>query len=314
VGGVLAGFTIVGIVILVGYLAGRLGIGGPSAGQALTQTAFFITNPALLFTVLARADLAEVFSAYVPIAFLTAVTTALLYVGISRIWFRRPAAETAVGAMSSSYVNANNIGIPIAVYALGNATPVAPVLLMQLLVLAPAYLTVLDLTSGRKPSVRRVFTQPFRNPMIIASMLGVVVSWTGVGMPDIVWEPLMLLGGAAVPLVLMAFGMSLHGSAPLKDRDSRAEVLTAVTLKTLLMPLVSYAAATYLFDLSRDLVFGAVLMAALPTAQNVFMFASRYGRGTAVARDVVLLSSAGAVPVTGHLLDSLTHPSPQEIQ
>ncbi len=296
-GGVLAGFAIVAIVIVVGYLAGRLGIGGPSAGTALTQTAFFITNPALLFTVLAQSDLAEVFSAYVPIALLAALTTALLYVVSSRIWFRRPAAETAVGAMSSSYVNANNIGIPIAVYALGNATPVAPVLLMQLLVLAPAYLTILDLTSGRTPSVRRIFTQPFRNPMIIASLMGVLISWTGLGVPDVIWEPLMLLGGAAVPLVLMAFGMSLRGSTPLKDKDSRAEVLTAVTLKALVMPGVSYAAAAYLFGLGPEQIFGAVLMAALPTAQNVFMFAGRYGRGTAVARDVILLSSAAAVPV-----------------
>lgn len=39
-------------------------------------------------------------------------------------------------------------------------------------------------------------------------------------------------------------------------------------------------------------------MAALPTAQNVFLFASRYGRGMTVARDVILcttLLSVGAL-------------------
>jgi malonate transporter and related proteins len=295
-GGVLVGFAIVGAVILVGYIAARFRIGGPHAGQALTQTAFFITNPALLFTVLAQADLAAVFSAYVPVALVTAVATAVLYVLLSLAWFRRPAAETAVGAMASSYVNANNIGIPIALYALGNATPVAPVLLVQLLLLAPMYLAILDLTSGRKPSLKNILTQPVRNPMIIASFLGVLVAWTGIELPDVVWEPLMLLGGAAVPLVLMAFGMSLRGSRPLKINEGRAEIITATVLKSAVMPVLTYLVARFLFRLEDQQVFGAVLMAALPSAQNVFLFASRYGRGITVARDVVLLSSIMAVP------------------
>lgn len=295
--GVLAGFTIIGIVISVGYLAGRLGVGGPTAPQVLTQTTFFITNPALLLTVLAQADATEIFSAYVPVAIISALGTAALYVLVSRIFFRRPAAETAIGAMSSSYVNANNIGIPIAVYALGNATPVVPVLLLQLLVLAPAYLAFLDLTSGHPPSLRRILSQPVRNPMIIASFIGVALSWTGLKLPTVLWEPLLLLGGAAVPLVLLAFGMSLRGNSPLAETEHRPDIITATTLKAFVMPVIAYAAAAHLFRLDDELIFGAVLMAALPTAQNVFMFASRYGRGITTARDVVLLSSAGAVPV-----------------
>ena len=295
--GVLAGFTIIGIVILVGYVAGRLRIGGPTAPQALTQITFFVTNPALLLTVLAQADTAEIFSAYVPVAIIAALGTAGLYIAASRIWFRRPTAETAIGAMSSSYVNANNIGIPIAVYALGNATPVVPVLLLQLLVLAPTYLALLDLTSGQPPSVGRILSQPFRNPMIIASFIGVVLSLTHLTVPDVLWEPLVLLGGAAVPLVLLTFGMSLHGNKPLSARTNRVDVIVATALKALVMPAIAYVSAAHLFHLDSEIVFGAVLMASLPTAQNVFMFASRYDRGVATARDVVLLSSIAAVPV-----------------
>lgn len=295
--GVLSGFTIVGTVILVGYVAGRRHIGGPSAPQVLTQTTFFITNPALLLTVLAQADTAEIFSAYVPVAMIAALGTAGLYVVFSRLWFRRPAGETAIGAMSSSYVNANNIGIPIAVYALGNVAPVVPVLLLQLLVLAPTCLAFLDLTSGQPPSLRRILSQPFRNPMIIASFIGVALSLTDLSVPAVLWEPMVLLGGAAVPLVLLTFGMSLHGNKPLSVRGNRVDVITATVLKALVMPAIAYVSAAHLFRLDDDLVFGAVLMAALPTAQNVFMFASRYDKGIATARDVVLLSSAGAVPV-----------------
>ncbi len=295
--GVLAGFTIVGIVVLAGYVAGRLGVGGPTAPEALSQAAFFVTNPALLLTVLAQADIAEIFSAYVPVAAISALGTAGLYVLASRLWFRRAAAETAIGAMSSSYVNANNIGIPIAIYALGNATPVVPVLLLQLLILAPAYLALLDLTSGEAPSLGRILSQPFRNPMIIASFVGVLLSWSGVRVPPVLWEPLLLLGGAAVPLVLLAFGMSLHGNRPLAARTHRVDIITATALKAFVMPVIAYVVAAQVFHLGDEFVFGSVLMAALPTGQNVFMIASRYGQGVATARDVVFISSAAAVPV-----------------
>ncbi len=294
--GLLGGFAVVGAVILVGYIAGRLVIGGPQAGFALNQVAFFVTNPALLFTVLADADLAAVFSEYVPIALISSVAIAGLYVLVSRFLFRRPAAETAIGAMASSYVNANNIGIPITVYALGDATLIAPVLLVQLLVLAPLYLTILDLTSSRKPSVRAILTQPFRNPMIIASLLGVAVAATGVRPPGPAWDSIALIGGAAVPMVLISFGMSLPGSRPLKPSPDRLQVLTATLLKTALMPVAAYLIAHHVFGLTGDRLLGAVVVSALPTAQNVFMFASRYARGIPLARDTVLLSSILAIP------------------
>ena len=67
-GGVLIGLAVIGVVILVGYIAARCGLGGESTVSALTRTAFFITNPVLLFTVVLESDLTVVFSAYVPLA------------------------------------------------------------------------------------------------------------------------------------------------------------------------------------------------------------------------------------------------------
>jgi malonate transporter len=296
VGGVLIGLAVIGVVIAVGYIAARCGLGGEATVSALTRTAFFITNPVLLFTVVLESDMAVVFSAYVPLALITAAVTALLYVTISRLWFRRPLAETAIGAMASSYVNANNIGIPITLYALGDATPVAPVLLVQLLLLAPLVLTLLDLSAAGRFSPRLMLTQPFRNPMIIASLLGVVLAALNVKLPEPVMAPLTLLGGGAVPVVLLAFGMSLHGSRMLGSGGHTAEILTATVLKSAGMPLVAFVVGHFLFNLDHHMLLGVVLMAALPSAQNVFLFASRYGRGVAVARETSLLSTAAAAP------------------
>jgi predicted permease len=296
-GGVLVGFAVIGFVIFIGYLAARYELAGPHAADALTRTAFFITNPALLFIVMAKADLSVVFSAYVPLALITSLTTAGLYVLFSRIWFPRPAPETAIAAMGSSYVNAGNIGIALAIYVLGNATPVAPVLIVQMLLLAPMYLMILDMTAGRKPSFKDLVTQPVRNPITIASVLGTVVAATGISLPGPVMAPLEMLGGAAVPLVLMVFGMSLRGSRPLALREGRTEVVVATALKALVMPVITYLLGRFAFRLEGEQLFGVLVMAALPAAQNAFLFASRYGRGVAVARDIVLFSSVLAVPV-----------------
>jgi len=296
-GGVLVGFAIISFVILVGYVVGRSGIGGPGAQGTLNRIAFFVTNPALLFTVLAKADLHVIFSSFVTIALISAAVAAALFLLASRFVFRLKVSEATIGALASGYVNANNIGLPVAVYVLGNASYVAPVLLLQLLVFAPVALTVLDVSTSGRASVGSILSQPVRNPMIIASVLGVIVAAAGVTLPDVVFKPFELLGGAAVPLVLMAFGMSLHGSRPLRAGSGRKQLLFAALLKSVVMPVVAYLCAHFVFGLSGAHLLAAVTLAALPAAQNVYNFASRYETGLVLARDSVLLTTLLAVPV-----------------
>ena len=132
--------------------------------------------------------------------------------------------------------------------------------------------------------------------MIVASLLGVVLAALNVEPPEPVMAPLTLLGGAAVPVVLLAFGMSLHGTRMLQSGGHTAEILTATVLKSAVMPAVAFVVGRFLFNLDQHMLLGVVLMAALPPAQNVFLFAGRYGRGVTVARETVLLSTAAAAP------------------
>lgn len=176
----------------------------------------------------------------------------------------------------------------------------ARVLLVQILVLAPFYLTVLGISGGAGISWKRILVQPFANPMIIASGLGAAAALTGWNAPDLVQKPIDMLAGGAVPMVLLAFGLSLAGRAPLQKDDGRTETLVATFLKIAGMPLIVWALGRFVFGLEGQHLLASVIMAALPTAQNVFLFASPYGRGMSVARDVILcttLLSAGALLV-----------------
>jgi malonate transporter and related proteins len=295
-GGVLIGFAIIGFVILVGYAVQRFGIGGPDAGRVLNRIAFFVATPALLFTVLVHADVAVLLSSFLLTVLCSVVVGALIYLVAARVLFRRPVAETTLGATSATYVNANNIGLPVAMYVLGNAQYVAPVLLLQLLVLAPLTLVVLDVATSGRVSVRGILTQPFRNPMIIASLAGVVIAVLGVRVPAPVMAPLEIIGGAAIPMVLMAFGMSLHGERPLLKGSGRKQVAAASVIKVAVMPVVAYLLGRFAFGLTGADLFAVVTVSALPTAQNVYNFAARYQRGVVVARDTVLVTTVASLP------------------
>ncbi|PYY53180.1 AEC family transporter [Curtobacterium sp. MCSS17_011] len=294
---ILTGFVVIAFVIGVGYIMRRSGFVGDEARPLFSRTALYVTNPALLFTVLAKADLHEVFSGPVVVAAGSTAVVAGLFILLSRIFFRRDIATTTVGAMASGYVNANNIGIPVAVYVLGSATYVAPVILLQLVVITPVVLIVLDAATSERRNFLAIASRPFRNPITVASLVGVLIAATEVPLPDAVLAPLSLLGGAAVPLVLMAFGMSLHGSRPLRRGSDRVSTLVATGIKAIVMPIVAFCLAHFVLGLADHVVFASVVMAALPTAQNVFLYAGRYDRGTTIARDTVLLSSVASVPV-----------------
>jgi malonate transporter len=297
VSGVLVGFAIIGVVILIGYIVGRAGVLGEHAPFVLSRIVFFVLSPALLFTVLADADVHQLFSSMLAVSAVSAVLACLLFASVALLVFRRKVPEAVIGSVASGYVNANNVGIPVAVYVLGNTAYSAPVILLQLLVLAPITLTILDITTSGKASLWRIVSRPLTNPLIIASVLGVVVSVTGLEIAQPVMEPFRIVGAAAVPVVLIAFGMSLHGQRLLAPGSGRRDILLASTVKLAVMPLIAWVFGRFVFGLDHDELFAAVVLAGLPTAQNIFVYAQRYDRGVTLARDTVLITTVGSVPV-----------------
>jgi malonate transporter len=296
-GGVLIGFGIIGVIIAAGWVVGRIDLLGPTGHQVLSRLVFFVLTPCLLFSTISRADVHVLFSELLVVSALASLAAAVVSVVLLKFVLRRSAAETTIGTMGGAYVNANNIGLPVATYVLGSATFVAPVLLYQLLVITPIVLSVMDTVTNRGSSLGRAIVRPFTNPLLIASALGVLLAVLEVEVPDPVMQPLLLVGGAAVPVVLISFGMSLSGSKPLQAREGRADIAVATVLKLVVMPLVAWLLGAFVFDLGHDQLFVAVVLAGLPSAQNVFNYAQRYQTGVVVARDTVLVTTIGSVPL-----------------
>lgn len=319
---VVGGLAVFAAVIAVGWALVRTGAVDRRADTVLTRVCFFAATPAFMVTTLAEADLTAVLSA------VTAACLGAEMIGIVSAWLvhrlvlRTGVAEATIGALASGYVNAANLGIPVLVLVVGDAAPIAPVLLLQLLVLTPATFAILDTVTRRgNPSRLATYTIPLRNPLVLSVVAGTAINLGGLDLPGVLGghlhELVDLLGRTAVPLMMLALGMSLAASrarppgepapatgtsrgladgGPGQGRGQRLALGTAVAWKLLVLPALALG-----LGLALGLRGGALLVpvttACLPTAQNVFMYASRYGAAKSLARDAVLLTTVGFVPV-----------------
>ncbi|MFT4051792.1 MAG: AEC family transporter [Microbacterium sp.] len=293
----LTGFAVVAVAIAVGYVIGRIDLLGPHARHVLSRLTFFVLSPVLLFVVLSQADVHTLFSALLPVSAIAAAAMFAVYAAVARLVWHRSIGDTLVGALAAGQVNSNNIGIPLSLYLLGSAAYPAPVILMQLLVFTPIAMAVFEaISTGQRrpfPILRRTVT----NPIVVGSTLGVLVALSGWTMPSIVIDPLQLVADACVPVLLISYGISLHGQRVLGTSGRRRDILLASSLKLVVMPLAAWATGALVFQLSAHDVLVVTVLAALPTAQNVFNYAQRFEVGETIARDAVAVTTVACVPV-----------------
>jgi malonate transporter and related proteins len=298
----LSGYFTIWSVIGVGWLAAHVRILDDNARRILSRLAFTVASPALLFTLVSRADLRHLFSMTLVASALAIVAVLISYLLVARLVRGRGSlAERVVGALCAGYTNAGNLGLPIAAYVLGDMTWMAPILLIQIGVLQPAALALLDASAakgtGQRQSWVRYVSLPFRNPLTVGTLAGLLVNAVGWQVPELIWAPASMVGAMAVPAMLIAFGVSLRLD-PLPGRGAHAPELLVVTLiKVVLHPLIAYLLAAWVFGLPTPQVLAVTVIAALPTAQNIFLIAGRYQVGFQLARDAIFVSTLGSIPV-----------------
>lgn len=385
-GEVVSGLAVFAVVIAVGWALVRFGAVPAGSDTILTGVCFYAATPALLVTTIGGADLATVVSR-ATLAGLLAETLGIVSAWlVHRFALRRSVAESTIGALAAGYVNAANLGIPVLVVLLGDATAIAPILLLQLLVLSPTAFAILDVSTARGAGSRlAVWTAPLRNPLLLGVVAGLVVNLTGwdagAVADGLVANSLSTLGALAVTLMMLSLGMSLAASSPRvtrrltvarvtrlratgpgagggagapgaessdggppssggavpgggagtpspgggsaggpspgdgedpgaggadggavgpegsADRGERGAVLwVSVAWKLAVVPLLALGLGAAL-GLRGPALLVPITTAGLPSAQNVFMYATRYGAAKPLARDCVLLTTAGFVPV-----------------
>jgi malonate transporter and related proteins len=290
------GFLTIVVAIAAGTGLAHRGVLDHRSQRALAEIAFFVASPALMVVVISEMRIGGALANLVASASSLGVCFAVYVAAAKVLRWRLDSGSLLIGALAASYVNAGNLGIAIAAYVVGDITVVVPTLLVQMLVVQPAALVVLDRLDGRSDRARDVLRRLVTNPLAVAALFGLVLALTGWELPTVVRAPLRLLADSAIPLLLLSYGAALRLSPPVGRAGHNAEVLTATAIKLLLMPPVAWLIGIAL-GLEGTVLLGVVMTAALPTAQNIFLHATRYRTGEDVARETILVTTLCSLPV-----------------
>lgn len=265
------------LLVGAGLSLSRLGLLDARMAQGLSAYVYWVGFPALLLHSLSRLgrpghDLLLGLAAYAGAGLLVmaAVVTAGRLLGWSK-------AERGGAAMASGVGNSAFLALPITAAVLGAETArlVAGVVAIDFVVMAATGVGLLGWAAGR--SIWRSTVQAFRNPVVAAALTGVALALLDLALP----EPLdRAVGMAAVsgsPVGLVALGAALG----LRENEEQAApswgpVTLAAMGKLVAFPLLAWLAIG-LTPAPPAFRAGATLLAAAPTAVNVFIQTRAYG-------------------------------------
>ena len=301
-------------IVALGWVAGRLRWLGPRTTESdpartLSNAAFYIFVPALLFRTTARIDFRTLPWGTLAAFFVPVVALMVVVYAWQRRANRGGALATpapAVRANSASFGNTVQVGIPIAAALFGEAGLSIHIAVMSLHALALlSVLTVLvelDLArerhedGQRRSSLAATLRTTARNtlihPVVLPILAGLVWNVVAPPLPTLVDELLQTLAQAVVPLCLVLIGMSL---AYYGVRGGLRGALTSAALKLLLLPALVLVVAHWGFGLVGLPLAVVVMMAALPAGSNALMFAQRYETLEGETTAAVVFSTLGFV-------------------
>jgi hypothetical protein len=303
--------TIVAPVFLVmglGALCARLALFPVEAQKVFGVYVFFCAMPCYLFLAMAHMPRDQVFHGDFLAAFAVGMAgTAVIGAAVTRWLGHRGFGECVLGMMSACQTNSVYIGVPIIAMAYGAPGPVIIISLFQVIVMTILVLGCLELhQTGRGWSWRTCLSLPriaLGNPIVGASLLGMVFSWQDWTVPVLAERTGQLLGNAGIPTALFALGLSLGQRRPRLEAGCRTLIGVLVGVKGLVHPALTWLVGRHLFGMGEASLGTLTLIAAMPTALNTYIFAERYGIFVSESSQIILLSSLVSVVMISTLLE-----------
>ena len=284
-------FAIIGI----GYLTGVKGILGPESIIALNRFVFYFALPAALFLFTARAPVSEVFNVPFLTAFLLGIALTLIIALAGGRWiFHHESASLTLHGFSAVFANTTFLGLPLFLTAFGEekVLPTIVATIAYMICLMGGVIITLEISQAKERSLfmicKEVSRTLVRNPLLIASFLGISFSLLALPVYKPVDNFLGLMAASAGPTALFALGLSLVGQSVL---GHIGEVAWLVVLKLIVQPLLTFLLVTYIFEMDPFWAKSAVLLSALPGATTVYVVAQQYNNYVQQASASILIST-----------------------
>lgn len=284
-------------LIFIGFASGKLKR-LPEYGLAwMSFFVLYIALPALFFGILAKTPFEQLaqssFIAATSLATLSAIVLSVL-TGLVLLHGRLKQATLAGAAGGFGNVGYMGPGLAIAAIGAEATVPVALIFSFDALLVFTIVPILMSLggsrAAGMAPTLRKVVTSIVLNPLLVAAGLGVAAAAFSLKLPVALDRLLQFL--SAAPCALFAIGVtvalrSINRMAPI--------VLVLIAIKLVVHPLIALATLAWLGPFDPAWAQTAMLMAALPPALTVYVFAREYETWLEEASSVVLIGTGLSV-------------------
>ena len=244
---------------------------------SVTEIIVYLGTPSLVFSSLASKPL---FAGDILILF-SGVLVIFAGVGLLiRGYFRLFGFSSRGFALPALFMNAGNMGIPLAFFAFGQAG-MQRATLMFVIITFLQYSLGIYILNGRGN-----WRESFRLPLIYAAVAGLVINLTQVKIPEILLQPIAMLGQATIPIMLISLGYRLHEVESLQWGHALGGALVRIV--------GGFAAAniavlvTGAGGINRQVL---LLYGALPAAVINFILTEKYRQDPALAASIVVIST-----------------------
>ena len=268
-------------LIAAGYAAVLFRFVSETANKGISEFAFSIAIPALLFRTIVVSEFPAVSAFSIWGAFYGALALTWIAALLLSSILRQEREDGPVFAIGAVYGNIVMLGIPLTLSALGSqaAGPMALILSVNtplLWLCGTLQMAWVDRKQSGSPAslVLPIILDLARNPIMLALGFGLLWRLTGLGLHPVVDRTVELLAQAGSPTALIALGINLFR---FEVRGAKLGIVIMCALKLLAMPAVAWMLA-HLLQLPPVVAGVVVLVAAMPTGANAYIFAVQYQR------------------------------------
>ena len=297
-------------LILIGYVVARLMHQPAEALGWLNVFIVYVALPALFFKLVSKTPIEQLTRVdFIAASIAATYSIFILVFLIGRLVRGSSIAECTIQALAGAYGNIGYMGPGLALLAFGEkaAVPVALIFCFENAVhfcVAPALMAV---SGGDDRPRSRVAIDVVKkiayHPFIVSTAIGFAAAGLQVEPPLPLQRLIDYLAQAAAPCALFAMGVTL-ALRPLKRVP--VELGYIVPIKLLLHPLTAYVVLSLVGNFDPLWVYTAVLLAALPTATNVFVIGQQYGVWQERASATILVTTVLSVLTVSGLLYAIT--------
>ncbi|MGB8315186.1 MAG: AEC family transporter [Aestuariivirga sp.] len=299
-------------LIVLGFAFARLRIVDQATAKGLTQFVFTLAIPALLFRTVALTQQQEATPFGLWLAFFGGLALTWIITGLIASKFESLSASGgAAASMAAGFGNVALLGTPLVLAHFGEtaAVPVGLVLSIHAPILWFAATLQREIArhSGNISFARlgrELFINLAGNAIVLALLAAALWRLTGLGLYPVIDRMLSMLSDASVPTALFALGLSLSAYSL---RGQWTGMMILIAMKMVLMPLLVFLALRYVVSVPPFWASVALLLAAMPTGANAFLFAHRNEESVAAVSAAIALGtglSAITVSLLLYLMDT----------